>query len=357
MRHIIARINQYISRKPENIIYLLIWIMVFIGPLFTAKSNNEELNWMRILIEWIRLSPFLIIFFVNNAVLSPYLLLKKKLLYYLLAVTVLVIVVVTLSPHMRLFINWIMDNYDGMRFQRRPLKTRSDLLGERAIISILVVGMNNTIKLLIQRQKEDKQHEEQKKLLLQTELSFLRNQISPHFFMNTLNNIHALIEIDPDKAGKSVIQLSELMRHMLSEANRKKATIKSEFDFLTSYINLMKLRCSKRVKIDVDFKVADNERLIPSFLFVSLVENAFKYGVDYSNPSFISISADIVDNSLRFRSSNSINSQSRIGQTTGLGLDNLRKQLDLLYKGDYTLEISEKEDQFSVYLKIPLDDD
>ena len=357
MRHILANVNQYISRKPENIIYLLIWIMVLMGPLFTVKSNNEELNWTRILVEWIRLSPFLIVFFVNNAILSPKLLLKKKLLFYLLAVTVLVIVVVMLSPNIRYLINWVYDNFDGERLQRRFLKTRGDVLGEKAIMATLVVGINNTIKLFIKRQMEETEHEEQKKLFLQTELSFLRNQISPHFFMNTLNNIHALIELDPDKAGKSVIQLSELMRHMLSEANREKATIKAEFNFLTSYVNLMKLRCSKRVKIDVDFKVADNERLIPSFLFVSLVENAFKYGVDYSKPSFISISADIVDNSLRFRSSNSINSQSRTLQTTGIGLDNLRKQLDLLYKGDYALEISEKEDQFSVYLKIPLDDD
>lgn len=357
MRQILVNANQHISRKPENIIYLLIWIMVFVGPLFTAKSNNEVLNWTRILIEWIRLSPFLIIFFVNNAILSPYLLLKKKLLYYLLAVVVLIVVVVMFSPNIRYLVNWIYESFDGERMQRRFLKTRGEILGEKAIMSILVVGINNTIKLLIKRQVEETELEEQKKLLAQTELSFLRNQISPHFFMNTLNNIHTLIELDPDKAGKSVIQLSELMRHMLSEANREKATIKAEFDFLTSYINLMKLRCSKRVKIDVDFNVDNNERLIPSFLFVSLVENAFKYGVDYSKPSFISVSADIVDNSLRFRSSNSINTESQLKKTTGLGLDNLRKQLDLLYKGDYVLEISDKENQFSVYLKIPLDDD
>ena len=356
MRHILSNVNQYISRKPENIVYFLIWVMVFVGPIFTVRSNSEELNWTRVIVEWIRLSPFLIVFLVNNAVLSPYLLLKKKMLWYLLSVTVLIIVVVMLSPNIRYLINWVYEYFDGERLQRRFLKTRGDVLGEKAIMSTLVVGVNNTIKLLIKRQVDETEHEEQKKLLLQTELSFLRNQISPHFFMNTLNNIHTLIEVDPDKAGKSVIQLSELMRHMLSEANREKATIKAEFDFLTSYINLMKLRTSKRVKIDVDFKVANNERLIPSFLFVSLVENAFKYGVDYSKPSHISVSADIIDNSLRFRSINTINYQSRTKQTTGLGLENLRKQLDLLFKGDYVLDISEKEEKYSVYLKIPLDD-
>lgn len=356
MRQIVANINDYISHKSENVIYLLVWLMVFLGPMFSLQNSGEEFSWARVLVEWVRLSPFLLVFLVNNALLSPYFLLKKKLLYYLLAVTVLIIVVVMLSSNIRHIVNWIYESLDVERVQRRFFKSKGELLGEKAVMSILVVGINNTIKLLIQRQVEETEHEEQKKLLAQTELSFLRNQISPHFFMNTLNNIHALIELDPDKAGKSVIQLSGLMRHMLSEANREKAPIKAEFDFLNSYINLMKLRCSKRVKIDVDFNVEDNDRLIPSFLFVSLVENAFKYGVDYSSPSFISISANIVDDSLIFRSSNSISAQNNTKENTGLGLDNLRKQLDLLYKRSYDLKISEKESQFSVYLKIPLYD-
>jgi sensor histidine kinase YesM len=356
MYHIATDIKQTISSKTENIIYLLIWILVFTGPLLTMQSNYGEVNWTRLYVGWIRLTPFIVIFIVNTAILAPYLLLKKRLLLYLAAVTVLATVVVLLSTNLQVPVNWVVEHSNESMFPRRLLKVRSSLLGERALMSILVIGINNSIKLLIQQQKGDKQHEEQKKLLLQTELSFLRNQISPHFFMNTLNNIHALIAIDPDKAGNAVIQLSELMRHMLREANKKMETIKAEFDFLDSYINLMKLRCSKRVRIDVSFNLDDSERLIPSFLFVSLVENAFKYGVDYSKPSFISISAEIVDQNLIFKTSNSKNSKDGLRRTTGLGLDNLRKQLDLLYKKDYSLAISDEENQFSVYLKIPLND-
>ena len=357
MRQVVSDINQYISQKSENVIYLLLWVMVLMGTLFSVRSNGDGANWTRILLEGIRLSPFLIVFFVNNTILSPYLLLKKKLLYYLLAVTILIIVVVTLSPYIRYFINWVYENLDAERVQRRFFRSRSSFSGEKAIMAILVVGVNNTIKLLIQRQEEETRHEEQSKLLLQTELSFLRNQISPHFFMNTLNNIHALIAIDPDKAGKSVIQLSALMRHMLSEANSERASIKDEFEFLNSYINLMRLRFSKRVCIDVAFDVEDNERLIPSFLFVSIVENAFKYGVDYSKPSLIKISASIVADRLVFNCQNSKSDQSVVEQTTGLGLDNLRKQLDLLYKADYTLAILDENDQFCVELEIPLNHD
>jgi sensor histidine kinase YesM len=357
MRKRLNQINQSLTSRTEYIIYVLIWILVLTGPLFTMQSNYGEINWSRIYIAWIRLTPFFIIFVVNTAILAPYLLLKKKLIYYLLSASILLIVVILLSPHLRVLIDLIVEHTNGSGLPHRPLKAKSELLGERTIMSILVIGINNTIKLLIQRQKEDRQHEEEKKLLLQTELSFLRNQISPHFLMNTLNNIHALIAIDPEKAGKSVIRLSELMRYMLREGKNEKATIKAEIEFLDSYINLMKLRCSKRIQIDIAFNIEDDERLIPSFLFVSIVENAFKYGVDYSKPSFIAISANTIDDSLIFKSTNSINSQTATEHKTGVGLDNLRKQLDLLYKANYTLSILNEKDQFSVLLKIPLDHD
>jgi LytS/YehU family sensor histidine kinase len=274
-----------------------------------------------------------------------------------MSVSVIVILVVVLSPHLRILINWLLEQTNGALYRRKTIKTLSDVLGERAIMSILVIGINNTIKLLIQRQKEDKHYEEQKKLLLQTELSFLRNQISPHFFMNTLNNIHALITIDPEKASKSVIQLSELMRRLLNDAKTESAPIKEEFNFLTSYINLMKLRCSQRVKINIDFHIENSEQLIPSFLLVSLVENAFKYGIDYSKPSFINISASIKDEMLYFITNNSKNSSIETTQKTGVGLNNLRKQLDLLFQNNYSLDIIDEEDQFSVNLKIPLNND
>jgi sensor histidine kinase YesM len=119
----------------------------------------------------------------------------------------------------------------------------------------------------------------------------------------------------------------------------------------------MELRCSKRVQINIAFNIEDNERLIPSFLFVSIVENAFKYGIDYSKPSFISISANIENDRLIFKSCNSNNCQTDAEHKTGVGLNNLRKQLDLLYKTNYSLSISNEKDQFSVQLNIPLNYD
>jgi sensor histidine kinase YesM len=357
MKQFVSTKNNIIFRQAENIIYLLIWMVVVAGPVVTMQNNFGEIAWTRVYMAWIRLTPFLLVFFVNNSILVPRLLFKKRLLYYVFAISLFVLVVTYLSMYQKELINLLTQYLEGNTRHWRPLKTRETIISERLVMSALVVGMNNTIKLLIQRQKEDRQREEQNKLLLQTELSFLRNQISPHFFMNTLNNIHALIAINPEKAGKSVIQLSELMRYLLNEAKTEKASLKDEFEFLNSYINLMKLRCSKRVKINVDFTIEQNERSIPSFLFISLVENAFKYGIDYSKPSFISISAFIEGDILCFRTSNSNNSQSGVSKKTGVGLDNLKKQLDLLYKTNYLLDIKDGADEFNVNLQIPLDDD
>ena len=228
---------------------------------------------------------------------------------------------------------------------------------ETMFISFLVVGFNMAIKLVFQRQEEEQKHKEREKIHLQTELSLLRQQISPHFFMNTLNNIHALVDFNTELAKSSIIQLSKLMRYLLEDSDRGKATIKEEFDFLQSYIDLMKLRCSEKVNIKVNLNVYDNKIRIPSLLFVSLVENAFKYSVHSSAPGFIFIESRIENDYLHFevKNSKSVAASAELG--TGLGLVNLRKQLDLLFGSNYQFTISDDENEFHVHLEIPLKND
>ena len=188
---------------------------------------------------------------------------------------------------------------------------------------------------------------------LTTELSLLRQQISPHFIMNTLNNIHALIGIDQDKAQESVIQLSQLMRKLLSGVEKGNSTVINELEFLESYIELMKLRIFDTVKVEVDFNVSQPDKEIPPLLFVSLVENAFKYSVSYSKKSYIIIKAKTEEGMLRFSVQNSKHSDNK-KTGTGLGLKNLKKQLSLLYDNNYLFEINETDSEFYVKLNIPL---
>ncbi len=135
---------------------------------------------------------------------------------------------------------------------------------------------------------------EQEKTLLekenvQNQLAFLRNQVSPHFFMNTLNNIHALIDVDTEEAKEAIIKLSKLMRHLLYDSQAELVPLAKEMEFIQSYINLMKLRFSEKVKINLSIPDQLPDKSIPPFLFTSFVENAFKHGISYQNSSFIDI--------------------------------------------------------------------
>ena len=114
------------------------------------------------------------------------------------------------------------------------------------IISFLVVGFNTAVKFVFRRQEEEQNIEEQKKIHIQTELSFLKQQISPHFFMNTLNNIHALVDISPEEAKEAIIRLSGLMGYMLYESQTEKISVQKEMDFVRSYVELMRIRFHQR---------------------------------------------------------------------------------------------------------------
>lgn len=124
---------------------------------------------------------------------------------------------------------------------------------------------------------------------LESELKYLKYQLNPHFFMNTLNNIHALVDIDSEKAKKTIIELSKLMRYVLYEANKSQISLKYEIQFLENYIALMKLRYTEHLDIQTEFPLIVPHVQIPPLLFISLLENAFKHGVSYRESSYIHV--------------------------------------------------------------------
>ncbi len=200
---------------------------------------------------------------------------------------------------------------------------------------------------------------ERRKAKLETEnvgsqLAFLRNQVSPHFFMNTLNNIHSLIDIDTEEAKESIIRLSKLMRHLLYESDIERIPIQKEADFIRNYVDLMKLRYSEKVRINLMLPEQIPDKLIPPLLFTSFLDNAFKHGVSYQQDSFIVIAMTIVEDSLVFEVRNSISNRENQDKSSGIGMENSRRRLDLIYKDKYTLDIKELADVYYVKLTIPL---
>jgi len=359
------------QKRIEYLVYILIWFIVFTIPIF-SDNNLYGKDWNFIFSEWIRYIPLLLVFTINDVLLSKKLLLKEKYWQYIISIILLLITSAFLFELTRV-INFNMDDSANSIVQtpdhfppppEGPMRSSylRNIL-ESMILSILVIGFNDAIKMVFRFHKIELERQESKKIHLETQLSFLRTQISPHFFMNTLNNIHALVDLDPERAQESIIKLSNLMRYLLKQSEDGHNTISEEFNFLVSYIDLMKLRYSEKVKVTTNFVMQDPKINIPSLLFVSVVENAFKYGVSYAKKSFINISALQDQNSITFTVENSkinnteINpSKSSLTKTkTGVGLNNLKKQLDLLFPQKHLLKIDDNDELYKVTIQIPIE--
>jgi LytS/YehU family sensor histidine kinase len=189
---------------------------------------------------------------------------------------------------------------------------------------------------------------------LNFELKYLKSQINPHFLFNTLNNLYSIaLKNKDDETAKGITKLSQMMRFMLEGVNEDLVLLEKEITYLTSYLDLQKLRFSEQddVRINFDIKGDITGIRIPAFIFIVFIENAFKYGIDYKKHSFVDIKFEVSDNTLRFNIRNSIHKTGDL-QNPGIGLKNIRGRLDLLFPGRYNLEITSENDIFNLDLSI-----
>ena len=169
--------------------------------------------------------------------------------------------------------------------------------------------------------------------------------------MNTLNNIHALVDIDPEKAKGSIEDFSVLMRYALYEGGKPLIPLGRELEFLRHFVTLMRMRYPEQVRIRLSVPDKVEGAQLPPLVLASFVENAFKHGISYDKPSFVDVSLAEEGGKIVFRCVNS--RQESAPAQGGVGLQNVRKRLDLLYGEDYTLYVGEREDVYDVLLVLP----
>jgi LytS/YehU family sensor histidine kinase len=183
------------------------------------------------------------------------------------------------------------------------------------------------------------------------ELELLKTQVNPHFFFNTLNNLYALTVKHSDKAPEVVLKLSDMMRYTIYEGKKDKVALNDEVEYLKNYIDLHKIRYHKKVDIQFTDNVMDNDAVAP-LLFIILLENALKHGVEsLSDSAYIKMSLTSKDQEILFTLENNFD-PAEISEEKGIGLENLKRRLDLIYPKKHELTISEKDNVFKVDLKI-----
>ncbi len=220
-----------------------------------------------------------------------------------------------------------------------------------------VICFVTAIKITVDRLRENNKLHDLEKRQLTTELRFLRTQVSPHFFFNTLNNIYSLTLEKSDKAPLVILKLSDLMRYLLYSTNKPKQDLKSELDCIQNYMELERIRFDDSLKIEVNISGDIENKKIAPMLLIPLVENCFKHGANKNiGDVIIKLDAKVTESFLLFKISNTVppnREERKYSKSSGIGLSNVKKRLELGYnREDYDLKIVSKNSIFQVDLKL-----
>lgn len=322
-------------------IQIIGWGLMFGFPLLFAQGG-ETIDWVGYGGYCMVPIGFMLVFYANYFGLIGRLLFRRRTMAFVLANAALILTVVLLL-HV-----WFEFFRVAVQGEAPPPDHRGPKLPMAVFMlrDVLLMGLTAALSVAIRvtgnwyRAEAERQQAEQART--QAELQNLKSQLNPHFLFNTLNNIYSLIAIGPERAQEAVLQLSGLLRHVLYEKNQDFVPLEKELAFMRSYVELMSLRLPGTVGLDV--RIADpalgREWRVAPLLFITLIENAFKHGVSGDAPSFVKIVLEVGADTGRVecRIVNSYfpkRDNDRSG--SGVGLENLRRRLGLLYPDKHTL--------------------
>jgi sensor histidine kinase YesM len=343
------RLDNIILRNKESIIkYVIIWVLTFI---LVALPFGIEIATALIV-------PLVIPVHLNYYLFDRYF--KKKqyvkygiytgllaLIFGFFAQGLSANIILTKFEYISPLIKEIPD--EVLRIRERPVL-------KFAFNPLIVMALTTFYKYF--QEKQENVIKELETQRLKAELDFLKGQINPHFLFNVLNNLFSMSsKYGDDATANGIGHLSHLMRYMLYDTNSEFVRLENEIDMLENFIDLQKLRMDKNIE-NIEFNVSGNinNKQIPPMLLIPFVENAFKHGYSIHNDFYVKIDLKSVNDDLIFNVENTINfaRENKNMDNSGIGLENVRKRLELLYKDEYSLEVLEKDQMYLVSLVIPM---
>lgn len=330
-------------RTFEILIHVISWMLVFAFPLLLVNKDSELFTPDRYLRHSIMPLFFMIIFYLNYFWLIPAFLFKEQTYKYIILNTI-VVVISGFSTHYLHSLFIAMDV--PVLLNNRPQQPRWTFIIRDILGMCFSVGLSAILRISRRWDQLETARREAEKQRTEAELKNLRNQLNPHFLLNTLNNIYALIAFDSVKAQQAVQELSKLLRHMLYDNQQMYVPLGKEVEFIHNYIELMRIRLSPHVELKTHLDIdKDNRTPIVPLIFISLIENAFKHGISPTEPSRISISLSEHHNRVTCDIENTnFPKTNRDKSGSGIGLTQVGKRLELLYKDRYTWKRSLSED-------------
>jgi sensor histidine kinase YesM len=285
----------------------------------------------------------IIIVYFNLYVLIPRFLLKNKVIVYL--------GLTSLSLLLNIVLSYLICDY-----QHNPEESAlgiSTYLITSFMLTGFIVGIAACIKVFKYFLVHQKETQELENNSLKTELAYLKDQLNPHFLFNALNNIYVQTNKVSNKAGDSILDLSDLLRYQLYDSSKEKVYLKNEIEYLEKYIEFNKIRTSET---DISFivKGQHENKMIAPLLLLPFVENAIKYGVTNERASFIKIVIDMERKELLFTCENSKSKTISQKLKGGIGIPNVKRRLELIYPNRHNLELTDAEEFYKAELKVEL---
>lgn len=349
------KIQKYLT----PILHVLAWVVLYFLPDLLFEAPSGPIYLVKRNLHFILVVAF---FYLNYFIFVPRLLLKKRQFFFFLALLASLVFTYYVNNTVVKYVDYKYRKQTQVQNITPKMKQRIERRIEwhrhedntRTVMVVLLGFLIGTVMCETREWYiQDRKRKEMEKEKLISELSFLKSQVNPHFLFNSLNGIYALAIKKSDKTPEALLQLSDLLRHMLYDADQKMVLLKKEVDYLKNYIQLQKLRLPDYAKISFGVDGDLSKKMIEPMLFIPFVENAFKHGVD-SQGADIKINLSVEGNHLTFEIVNRVSRAKSKDASSGIGLSNVKKRLDLHYGDDYVLNFGESQGFFKVDLHLNL---
>lgn len=341
------------SKYTAIVLHLLVWLVLF-GTPYIIMFNDPNALMKMIQHNWVFLGLFAFVFYINYLFLLDRFFYKKQTIAFVV-INIIIIVGLVFFNHFIKEIIFVRDfkPKDMNQGGGRPPLTIFYYIDAISLVVPIVFSLS--LKTIEKWKITEKENAEKKKINLESELNYLKYQVQPHFFFNSLNNIYSLIDLAPDTAKETVHRLGKLMRYLLYESNTEWVLLDNEVKFLSIYIEIMKLRLTSNTTVSYHFPNHYQGQKIVPLILITLVENAFKHGVSSMQKSNIYFELKLEGDRIVFVSKNSNFPKDNTDQSgSGLGLQNMIKRLDLLYPNNYIFEHHVENNEFIAHLSLPI---
>jgi len=351
------------SRRVSILVHILGWtalitVLLLLSPLSWRVDIPIEFWYRQIFL----VCMLLLIFYGNMTLVVPRLLFERKLLVFLLLIVITGVLYLGLIIYFENLIKLPELMFKAFNPDKVYKPGKRWVSGDvfHILLYLLSIGISTAVASVQKWQQDEILRRELDQQRINTELSYLKAQINPHFFFNTLNNIYSLTNLDVKKAQEALLKLSRMMRYVLYENQKEETLLSKEVNFINDYIELMKMRLSSKVTLNIQIETPKEDLIIAPMLLLPFLENCFKHGISSQQESEILIKLEVMGKTLFFETKNHIfplHPESPEAQENGIGLTNTKRRLELLYPEKHRLKfgIDEANQEYWVNLTLNLE--